>query len=94
MDNPRKLALLSLVKSDTQECFTNIEINTVLSRAALEKSDAALYTLLYLGVTENKIYLDHITPRINCLLIRLNILKLGKHQTVKETHRPCLFRFQ
>lgn len=60
MDNPRKLALQSLVKSDVQECYTNIEINTVLSRAALEKSDSALYTLLYLGVTEKKMLLDYI----------------------------------
>ena len=60
MDNPRKLAHLSLVKSDTQECYTNIEINTVLSRARLEKSDSALYTFLYLGVTEKKLLLDHV----------------------------------
>ena len=60
MDNPRKLAHLSLIKSDTQECYSNIEINTVLSRADLEKNDAALYTLLYLGVTEKKLLLDYV----------------------------------
>jgi aspartyl aminopeptidase len=60
VDNPRKLALLSLIKSDTQECYTNIEINTVLSRSNMEKSDAALYTLLYLGVIEKKLFFDNI----------------------------------
>ena len=58
MENPRKLAHLSLLKSDTQECFTNIEINTVLSRNPLEPNDSSLYTLLYLGVIEKKIFLD------------------------------------
>ena len=94
MDNPRKLALLSLVKSDTQECFTNIEINTVLSRAALEKSDAALYTLLYLGVTENKIYLDHIIKEYSrgsfekIDVETLNALRLGLFQLVFTDRIP------
>ncbi len=86
MDNPRKLALLSLVKSDTQECYTNIEINTVLSRARLEKSDAALYTFLYLGVTEKKLLLDYIiskyskTPIEDIDLEVLNSIRLGIYQ--------------
>ena len=82
MDNPRQLALNSLVKSDTQECFTNIEINTVLSRANLEGGDSGLYTLLYMGVTEKKMLLDYIigqystTPLDKIDIQALNILRL------------------
>ncbi|MBQ7225313.1 MAG: 16S rRNA (cytosine(967)-C(5))-methyltransferase RsmB [Clostridia bacterium] len=94
MDNPRKLALLSLVKSDTQECYSNIEINTVLSRAKLEKSDAGLYTLLYLGVTEKRMLLDHIigkhskTPVEKIDVETLNAIRLGLYQLIFTDRIP------
>lgn len=94
MDNPRKLAHMSLVKSDLQECYTNIEINTVLSRARLEKSDSALYTLLYLGVTEKKLLLDHIISCYSKLPLEkidveaLNAARLGIYQLLFTDRIP------
>ena len=94
MDNPRKLAYLSLVKSDTQDCYTNIEINTVLSRARLEKSDASLYTLLYLGVTEKKLLLDHIIDQYSTTPIgeidveALNAIRIGLYQLLFTDRIP------
>lgn len=94
MDNPRRLAHLSLVKSDLQECFTNIEINTVLSRAKLEKSDAALYTRLYLGVIEKKLLLDYIigqysnTPIEKIDVEALNAIRLGFYQLLFTDRIP------
>lgn len=94
MDNPRKSALMSLVKSDTQECYTNIEINTVLSRSSFEKSDAALYALLYLGVIEKKLFLDNIIAQYSKAPIEqidtetLNTLRLGLYQLVFTDRIP------
>ena len=94
MDNPRKLALLSLIKSDTQECYTNIEINTVLTRAVLEKSDRALYTLLYLGVVEKKLLLDSVISQYSKSPIgeidveTLNTLRLGLYQLIFTDRIP------
>lgn len=59
MDNPRRLALESLIKSEESGVYSNLEINTVLSRAKLSKVDISLYTALYLGVVEKKITLDY-----------------------------------
>jgi 16S rRNA (cytosine967-C5)-methyltransferase len=94
VDNPRKLAHASLVKSDTQECYTNIEINTVLSRARLEKSDASLYTLLYLGVTEKKLFLDHAIAKYSKTPVSdldpevINAIRLGIYQMVFTDRIP------
>lgn len=94
MDNPRKLALLSLVKSDTQECYTNIEINTVLTRASLEKSDASLYTLLYLGVIEKKLFLDNVIAQYSKSPIEqidietLNTIRIGLYQLIFTDRIP------
>lgn len=94
MENPRKLAHLSLVKSDTQECFTNIEINTVLSRNDLEPKDASLYTLLYLGVIEKKIFLDGVIKQYSKSPIEeidvetINALRLGFYQLIFTDRIP------
>ena len=94
MDNPRKFAHQSLVKSDTQECYTNIEINTVLSRAKLEKSDAALYTRLYLGVTEKKLLLDHAVGQYSKIPVAeidveaKNAIRLGFYQLLFTDRIP------
>ena len=94
MDNPRALALNSLIKTDTQSCFTNIEINTVLSRAKMEKNDVSLYTLLYLGVTEKKLYLDYVisqystTPLDKIDVETINVLRLGIYQLMFTDRIP------
>ncbi len=94
MNNPRKLALESLVKSDSQGCFTNIEINTVLKRAKMDKSDSSLYTLLYLGVTEKRLYLDFVIGQYSKTKIKdidietLNAIRLGLYQLIFTDRIP------
>ncbi len=86
MENPRELALKSLVKTDTQSVFSNLEINTTLERAKLNGSDRGLYTALYLGVLEKKMSLDYVISKYSNIPLReidveaLNILRLGIYQ--------------
>lgn len=86
MDNPRELALKSLVKTDTGGAFSNIEINTALERANLSYEDRGLYTALYLGVLEKRITLDYIIAKYSKIplgkidLEALNALRLGIYQ--------------
>ena len=86
MDNPRKMALNSLIKSESVSSFSNIEINSALSRADLEKNDAALYTALYMGVTERLLTLDHIISAYSKVPIEKidieakNAIRLGLYQ--------------
>lgn len=86
MDNPRELALKSLVKTDTLSVFSNLEINTTLERARLSEADRGLYTALYLGVLEKKMTLDYIIKRYSKLPLdkvgveEINILRLGIYQ--------------
>ncbi len=63
MENPRRLALASLVKSEDGMSYSNIEVNTVISRHNMAKVDIALYTALYLGVIERAITLDYIISK-------------------------------
>ena len=86
MDNPRELALKSLIKTEVSGAFTNLEINTTLTRADLDEKDSALYTVLYLGVIENKIFLDYVIKKYSSIDIEkidvteLNVLRLGIYQ--------------
>ncbi|MBQ4510616.1 MAG: 16S rRNA (cytosine(967)-C(5))-methyltransferase RsmB [Clostridia bacterium] len=86
MDNPRQLALKSLVKTDTGSVFSNLEINTTLERAKLSPSDRGLYTALYLGVLEKKMSLDYVIEQYSNIPLSeidvetLNILRLGIYQ--------------
>ena len=86
MENPRELALKSLVKTDTQAVFSNLEINTTLERARLNTSDRGLYTALYLGVIEKKMTLDYIISKYSKIPLSdldvetLNVLRLGIYQ--------------
>ncbi len=86
METPRELALKSLIKTDTQSVFSNLEINTTLERANLNKADRGLYTALYLGVLEKKLTLDYIiakyskTPVNEIDIEALNTLRLGIYQ--------------
>ena len=94
MDNPRKLAYESLIKSDSQSCFTNIEINTVLKRAKMDKCDSSLYTLLYLGVMEKRLYLDYIIGQYSNTKVEdidieaINAIRLGLYQLIFTDRIP------
>ncbi|MBR2024815.1 MAG: 16S rRNA (cytosine(967)-C(5))-methyltransferase RsmB, partial [Clostridia bacterium] len=86
MENPRQLALKSLVKTDTESVFSNLEINTTLERCKMNNVDRGLYTALYLGVLEKKITLDYIISKYSKTKIEdmdsetLNVLRLGIYQ--------------
>lgn len=86
MENPRRLALASLIKSDEMSSYSNIEVNSVISRADMSKLDASLYTALYLGVTERLITLDYIISQCSEKSISeldtetKNALRLGLYQ--------------
>lgn len=86
MFNPREAALNSLIKWDSSASFSNIELNTVISRRCAEKNDISLYTLLFLGVIEKKMLLDKIIdeyskiPPSKVEIQTKNILRLGIYQ--------------
>ncbi|MBO5338495.1 MAG: 16S rRNA (cytosine(967)-C(5))-methyltransferase RsmB [Clostridia bacterium] len=84
--NPREAALNSLVKWETSATFSNLEINTVISRAQAQKNDIALYTLLFLGVIEKKMLLDSVIEKYSRTNFQeldvqtKNALRLGIYQ--------------
>lgn len=86
MDNPRKLAFSSLVRADALSSYSNIEINTVISRSDMNKKNAALYTALYMGVTEKLITLDYVISQYSSIptekldIETKNALRLGLYQ--------------
>ena len=86
MDNPRKLALASLIRAEAVSSFSNLEINTVLSRSELTKKDASLYTALYMGVTEKLLTLDYVISKYSSVKTdkldteTKNALRLGLYQ--------------
>lgn len=86
VQNARELAYMSLIKAEQMGSFSNIEVNTVLTRARLEKNDSALYTLLYLGVIEKRLFLDYViksysnTPLEKIDLETKTALRLGIYQ--------------
>ena len=48
MFNPRQGALLSLIKWEENGVYSNLELNTVISRTVAPRNDISLYTLLFL----------------------------------------------
>ena len=86
MFNPREAALNSLLKWDLSGAFSNIEINTVISRVNAKGEDISLYTFLYLGVIEKKMLLDSVIKKYSKIPVEdidvqaLNILRLGIYQ--------------
>ena len=88
MANPRELALKSLIKYEENAVFSNLEINTTLTREGkdLSPKDKGLYTALFLGVIEKKMLLDHIIGQYSKIpldeidITELNILRLGIYQ--------------
>ncbi len=86
MDNPRKLAFASLVKADALSSYSNLEINTVISRSDMTRKNAALYTALYMGVTEKLLTLDYVISKYSSIkpekldIETKNALRLGLYQ--------------
>ena len=86
MFNPREAALNSLLKWDITGAFSNLEINTVISRIDAKGEDISLYTFLFLGVIEKKMLLDSVIEKYSKTnfdeidVQALNILRLGIYQ--------------
>ena len=97
MFNPRQGALLSLIKWEENGVYSNLELNTVISRTVAPRNDISLYTLLFLGVIEKKMLLDHVISKYSRIAIdeidtqTKNALRLGIYQLLfcdKILHTP------
>lgn len=94
MENPRKLALTSLIKAEQVSSYSNIEVNNVISRSDMSKLDASLYTALFLGVTERLITLDYVIskcsekPVSELDLETKNALRIGFYQLLYMDRIP------
>ncbi len=86
MFNPRQGALLSLIKWEENGVFSNLELNTVISRTDAPRNDISLYTLLFLGVIEKKMLLDFVISKYSRIPIdeidtqTKNALRIGIYQ--------------
>ncbi|MBQ9703835.1 MAG: 16S rRNA (cytosine(967)-C(5))-methyltransferase RsmB, partial [Clostridia bacterium] len=73
-------------RADALQSFSNLEINTVISRSNMTKKNAALYTALYMGVTEKLMTLDYVIAQYSSISIdkldieTKNALRLGLYQ--------------
>lgn len=59
MTDVRRLAFRSLIDCEANARYTNLELNTVISRTPMTPRERALYTALLYGVTERRITLDY-----------------------------------
>ena len=87
-NNPRSLALSTLLSAERQGRYINIATDSRINSADMTDSDRALFTSLVYGVTERRITLDyiigemasrggsHIEPRVR------GILRLGLYQLI------------
>ncbi|MBQ3074487.1 MAG: 16S rRNA (cytosine(967)-C(5))-methyltransferase RsmB [Clostridia bacterium] len=86
MSSARVLAFRSLVKSIKEGKYSNLEVNSTLEKEDLSSEERALYSRLYLGVTEKKITLDYLLSRISSIPLNevepevLCLLELGAYQ--------------
>ncbi len=58
--NARELAFHSLLSSEKNGKYSNLELDSVLKKNPLSPADKNLYTTLFYGVLERKISLDHL----------------------------------
>lgn len=86
MFNPRQGALASLIRWEENGAFSNLELNTVISRTDAPRNDISLYTLLFLGVIEKKMLLDFVISKYSRIALEeidtqtKNALRLGIYQ--------------
>ncbi len=100
MTSARILAFHSLMKSARDGKYSNLEVNATLEKAGLPSEERALYTRLYLGVTEKKITLDYLLSRISSIPLNqveqevLCLLELGAYQILymdRIPHHAAIF---
>ena len=85
MQNPRVLALDVLKKMHKSGQYSNIAVDTALSRSDLEGADRGLFTALVMGVTERRITLDYVIDSLAADTSKIDIdvrliLRLGLYQ--------------
>ncbi|MBE6552185.1 MAG: 16S rRNA (cytosine(967)-C(5))-methyltransferase RsmB [Ruminococcaceae bacterium] len=61
----RSIVLDALVKCDKSKSYSNIELDSYLKRYSLTSSDRSLFTVLFYGVIERKVSLDHVISLFN-----------------------------
>ena len=85
-NDPRVLALESLLRADKAGRYINIESDSSIKRSNMSEADVSLYTSLVYGVTERRITLDYIIERMSKNGLKhieprvLMILRLGLYQ--------------
>ena len=88
MANARKTALNALVKINTQQAYSNIELNNVIKKSELNTLDASFCSALVYGVLERRITLDYIISTYSKLPLQkinstvLEILRMGVYQII------------
>jgi len=91
---PREAALLSLNKCDTQNKYSNLELDASIKKYGLNGADRALYTTLVYGVIERRISLDYYIGTLSSTPIGkientvLNVLRLGLYQILYMDRIP------
>jgi len=82
--DPRRLCLESLIKSEKNRSFSNLEVNSAISAKDLSEKDKSFFTALFYGVVERKITLDHIidllSSRKDLSQKVRNLLRMGIYQ--------------
>ena len=93
-DNPRQLALRSLMACEKDGKFSNLEVNAALASSGLTGADGALYTRLVYGVLERRITLDYIIDGMSTRPSRkmdcdvLTALRIGLYQLIYMDRVP------
>lgn len=88
MVSARELALKALYKIDTQEGFSNIVLDDILSGQEIKEIDKAFITEIVYGVTSRKLTLDYIVSNFSKIKINKispwikNILRIGIYQMI------------
>ncbi len=86
MTEPRYLAVKLLTKTFSSESYSNIQLNSGLDSSDLDAKGKKLCSLLFYGVIERKLTLDHIISGLSSRPISklddvvLNILRCGIYQ--------------
>ncbi len=92
--NIRALALKLLDRCEASGSYSNIVLDTEIKRQSLSGSDRALLTLLFYGVIEKKITLDHIIDSLSSISpskiekTTRNLLRLGLYQIIYTEKIP------
>ena len=85
-DNPRSIALELLIKAEKLGQYSNIALDKALEGSSLSSPDKRLASVLFYGVTEKKITLDHRIAELSDRPIEsidiqtLSALRLGLYQ--------------